>query len=293
MKRQRPVDTVAKSPKDRLSSNPLVGTSTIWTILIGSLMLSRTVAFSFPSKAFVPRPTRLHSTRAAAAESVVQAVQPKRFSSMKERREAQEAMIRHRVPPADNLVNAQMLELLSDQFLYPKKPKPKRERPRGRPESVPGAMSYETMLKFRQQEEQEELLTVIPYSTPVEPAVSPTFDTKEGATKKRKNNAVRGSARPETEKTTKERKKVVKNLPKPKEAEELVKQKLTKPARRSRSDKSVDLQKYYRTELLTAKEEYSLGMQVHFVMKCEEVHEGLAAKLMRLPTMEEWAHACG
>lgn len=54
-----------------------------------------------------------------------------------------------------------------------------------------------------------------------------------------------------------------------------------------------NLQKYYRTELLTAKEEYTLGMKVNFLVKCEQVHEGLAIDLERTPTIEEWARACG
>jgi len=56
---------------------------------------------------------------------------------------------------------------------------------------------------------------------------------------------------------------------------------------------NLELQKYYRTELLTAEEEYSLGMQVQLLIKCEQVHEGLAVEMMRLPTIGEWAQACG
>lgn len=59
-----------------------------------------------------------------------------------------------------------------------------------------------------------------------------------------------------------------------------------------RGDK-LSLQKYYNTELLTTHEEYSLGMQVQFLMKCEEVYDGLTTHLMRNPTIGEWAHACG
>jgi len=303
-KRQRPSEESRQrtSPMGRLSSNLLVGSkpsSTILTtvVLVSSLLLSQTAAFSVRPNAFVARSSSLQATRAASVDSfAVQAVQPKRFTSMKERREAQEALDRQRAPPKDKLVDAKMLELLSEQFLYPTKPKVEpRERPRGRPESVPGAMSYETMLKNRQQAEEQELSTVIPYSTPAEPSVTPTFDPKtQVGTTKRKNTGIRGYTKVEDEITVKTRKKVVKNLPEKKivPEEEMAKQKLIRE-RRYRSDKSIDLQKYYRTELLTAKEEYSLGMQIHFIMKCEEVHEGLAAKLVRLPTMEEWALACG
>jgi len=56
---------------------------------------------------------------------------------------------------------------------------------------------------------------------------------------------------------------------------------------------SLDFQRYYETELLKADEEYSIGMKIQFLVKCEHVHEGLSTHLMRLPTMEEWAEACG
>lgn len=213
---------------------------------------------------------------------------------MKERREAQRALDRQRGPSKDKLVDAQMLELLSDKFLYPTKPKTKpRARPRGRPESVAGAMSYETMLRYREQTEIQELSTAIPYSASAAPSATSTVATNEEVMTKtrQRNTGVSGSFE---NGGVKQRKKVVKNLPEKKTLteEEMAKQKVVRQ-RYGKTEKSIDLQKYYRTELLTAKEEYSLGMQVHFMMKCEEVHEGLATKLMRLPTMEEWARACG
>jgi RNA polymerase sigma factor (sigma-70 family) len=55
----------------------------------------------------------------------------------------------------------------------------------------------------------------------------------------------------------------------------------------------LDIQQYYRTELLTPDEEYALGMKIQFMDHCEQVHEGLSSALNRLPTMEEWAVACG
>jgi RNA polymerase sigma factor (sigma-70 family) len=74
----------------------------------------------------------------------------------------------------------------------------------------------------------------------------------------------------------------------------------------SKGQNSMDLQKYYRTQLLTADEEYSLGMKIQFMVLCESVHEGLVCSSStssssspiqqqreRLPTMVEWAHACG
>eukprot|EP00591_Stephanopyxis_turris_P001244 CAMPEP_0195524248 /NCGR_PEP_ID=MMETSP0794_2-20130614/23962_1 /TAXON_ID=515487 /ORGANISM="Stephanopyxis turris, Strain CCMP 815" /LENGTH=745 /DNA_ID=CAMNT_0040654425 /DNA_START=141 /DNA_END=2375 /DNA_ORIENTATION=- len=61
---------------------------------------------------------------------------------------------------------------------------------------------------------------------------------------------------------------------------------------RPKSDK-LNLAKYYQTTLLTPDQEYSLGMKIRFMMTCEEVHEGLSAKFMRLPSIAEWAYACG
>lgn len=55
----------------------------------------------------------------------------------------------------------------------------------------------------------------------------------------------------------------------------------------------LSLQKYYETSLLKAHEEYSLGMKVKFLMKSEEVYEGISAHLGRQPTIAEWAIACG
>lgn len=55
----------------------------------------------------------------------------------------------------------------------------------------------------------------------------------------------------------------------------------------------IDLQRYYRTELLTVEEEFILGDRVQFMIACEEVHEGLAFRLARLPTLGEWGAACG
>jgi len=54
-----------------------------------------------------------------------------------------------------------------------------------------------------------------------------------------------------------------------------------------------NLQKYYRTELLTPQEEYTIGMKIQFMIGCELVYEGLVERLDHVPTIEEWANACG
>ena len=75
------------------------------------------------------------------------------------------------------------------------------------------------------------------------------------------------------------------------------KQAVTKRGRKSKHGKSsyadADLQRYYRTELLTMEEEYIYGDRVRFMIACEEAHEGLAIRLDRLPSLGEWAAACG
>jgi len=54
-----------------------------------------------------------------------------------------------------------------------------------------------------------------------------------------------------------------------------------------------NLQRYYRTHLLTQEEEYTLGMKIQFLMKCEGVHEGLYLLYGRAPSLSEWSIACG
>ena len=100
------------------------------------------------------------------------------------------------------------------------------------------------------------------------------------------------------------RKAVFKNLPKGKhpEQQQLPQQEqsavddatLRPPFSKSKGiTNGMDIQQYYRTELLTSDEEYALGMKIQFMDKCEQVHEGLASAMNRLPTIVEWAAACG
>jgi len=63
-----------------------------------------------------------------------------------------------------------------------------------------------------------------------------------------------------------------------------------KPAKK---DAATIMQKYYYTPLLSHEEEYTLGMKVRFLVQCEEVHEGQSTALGRIPTIVEWASACG
>jgi hypothetical protein len=89
------------------------------------------------------------------------------------------------------------------------------------------------------------------------------------------------------------RKQVVKNLPRRKESIGETSKPPQPPKGWANKGNNLEVQKYYRTELLSADEEYALGLKVQLMVKCEQVHEGLAAEVMRLPTIEEWAAACG
>lgn len=62
---------------------------------------------------------------------------------------------------------------------------------------------------------------------------------------------------------------------------------------KNKDNEPPNLQRYYRTELLTSEEEYTLGMKIQFMINCELVYDGLCEQLERNPTIEEWANACG
>jgi Sigma-70 region 2 len=231
----------------------------------------------------------------AAVEDVVTPLTPKSSGNTKRRNEAVKAMKRTKVETALQGVDAQMLQLLSNQFLYPENQlseQTRASRPRGRPDFVPGAMKFETMLKFQQQ------------FGAIGASKDPRADTVEISQNKiseesaKKQGRVRGTllaadeleSLPET--IPMQRKRVVKNLPKPRDPRSESPAPKRELKGRAKAN-NLELQKYYSTELLTTEEEYSLGMQIQLLVKCEQVHEGLAVEMMRLPTIEEWAHACG
>ena len=243
----------------------------------------------------------LAAGRSAFTEEVMP-LTPKTASSSKRREEAIKAMKRTKVDTALDGIDAQMLELLSEQFLYPDPTPPaptKLSKPRGRPDFVPGAMKFETMLKFQEQG------GMMGITRDLSPATNDKASTiEEGfvhvpTVSSSKPSKVRGSASfssddelPENVDENKPRKRVVKNLPQRKEpSDEAPVPKQTLKGRAKANN--LELQKYYRTQLLTADEEYTLGLQIQLMIKCEQVHEGLSTALMRLPTMEEWAQACG
>lgn len=104
-------------------------------------------------------------------------------------------------------------------------------------------------------------------------------------------SAASGTEEPSSQKASRGR--VKKILPKTKSASE--KQKLAEDFSASpySTTNNLELRKYYTTALLTPEEEFKLGRQVQVMVQCEQVHEGLALQEMRLPTVEEWASACG
>jgi hypothetical protein len=245
----------------------------------------------------------LQSSRSSVTERVKPLV-PKSSSTQKRREEAVKAMKRTKVETALDGVDAQMLELLSGQFLYPdnksSEQESKKTRPRGRPDCVPGAMKFETMIKFQ---EQKGIMGVArdSYSESTKSPQMNDSSNDNSSAQARKPGKVRGSASgstddslPEETGGNKRRKRVVKNLPRRKDPsrETHAPERHLKLKGKAKAS-NLELQKYYRTELLNAEEEYTLGMQIQLMVKCEQVHEGLAMEVMRIPTIQEWAQACG
>jgi hypothetical protein len=274
-----------------------------------------TIALLSPVSGFPILPSRsspplllLQAARSSTAD-VVQQVKPRSSSSHKKREEAIKAMQRTQVESALDGVDAQMLELLSDQYLYPSiHPKRPTSRPNGRPDFVAGAMRHDTLVKYRERKEmgraardktksdassalysQPEILETM-YDTPSRKVNG----KKQPSSVKGANGAMDRTEIPEVnDGAIKKRKRVVKNLPERRDRTQIEAKKSGRILKGKAKANNLELQKYYRTELLTGEEEYSLGVTVQLMVKCEQVHEGLAIHLMRLPTIEEWANACG
>eukprot|EP00978_Attheya_sp_CCMP212_P004138 scaffold9005_cov53-Attheya_sp.AAC.1 len=238
------------------------------------------------------------------------------------------------------------LDTTADWFLTPAT----RPRPKGRPDSVPGATSITTLRSYKGSDPSSRVAAsqADDTSTPIysadhyeetvlsqmpnvqsttrgslsngvvqAPAAAPAPGSTEGTPapsgKKLRRRTKTTGARdtPQSGKSTttssttepppvKKRKQVVKILPKarprPEESGGDVLSTTSRGKRykpRSGDMLTKNLQRYYKTQLLTRQEEYSLGMKIHFMMQCEEVHEGLSIHLMRVPSISEWAYACG
>lgn len=355
------------------------------------------------------------SAAAASAATAAHPLEPRTPSSDDERSRAVSAMNRAKVESALLLgVDAQLLDMLSNQFIPfasaalaltenknesingsdddikgmdradsntnngdsdPKQQQ--QQRPKGRPNSVPGAMTYETMLRHREHSHmidqvRQNFLDQQQAASPAEVAAIATFlhtttttttnidntapataatvesttarttDTEiktigvEQSRRKIKafenNNRsnklpiqkakgsstvvptfevelpVSAAAAAAASKQSSSRKRVFKNLPKPKKSvvvedgdavgldndDAPVNSGRLRPSPRSKAQtNAMDLDQYYRTELLTSDEEYSLGMKIQFMELCAQVHEGMTGAMTHLPSIQEWATACG
>jgi len=284
----------------------------------------------------------------------MQPLRPESSASQKRRdavlREAQAATATRTVDSALEGIDAQVLELLSEDFLYPSvgdaqqssENKNTHLRPYGRPECVPGAMTWASMKKYQQKRdlmnhvvESNEPNAASMIKRKLEPRLhvsSKEVSRKQeesrikGARKRKSKNtendlpeAVEANAKEMTKtkkKATRKKRVVKKNLPKQRklnskssddsdeyferDSKDFIKSQ-ARPGRRrnpglnngGQGENNLELRKYYATELLTPEQEYSIGMKIQLMIQCEQVHEGLCIKEMRLPTMSEWAIACG
>jgi len=121
-------------------------------------------------------------------------------------------------------------------------------------------------------------------------------DTSGGGSASSSSSSSSSSA-PNSNDVAKTRKRRVKILPKARKMNEKDGETtgMMQPTKRGRNGEiePPNLQRYYRTELLTQEEEYILGMKIQFLMKCEHVHEGLYLETGVAPTLVEWARSCG
>jgi hypothetical protein len=269
--------------------------SAIFALIVTSMNALVNPANGFHLSGQRPRSHLLQAVRSPLPDTL-QPVKPKSATSREKREEAIKAMNRDKVESALDGVDAQMLEMLSDQFLFPsKKPSEPITRPRNRPDFVPGAMKYDTMIKYREQKEIDGMEKSA--------KVYGVFSNSDVKAERKKASPVKGSGDNNEGKTlsdsssgnfeVKKRKRVVKNLPPERKVISKMSSKRRNVSKGRSKVNNLELQKYYRTELLTAEEEYSIGIKVQLMVQCEQVHEGIALEHMRLPTVEEWATACG
>lgn len=288
-----------------------------------------------------------HTLNARSSSTVLEAikpVQPLKSSTKEKRMSVQKAWEQAQVLVLDEEDQDEspsatpFLDLFTDAGIASVKkiPRDKKEhtRPKGRPQSVAGAMSRTTLLNLNEIEARS-----FQYLDATKKSVSPNLPTpkKRGRGRPRKNQGPTddasvdeitsiaatsamenqnlddtealnnngdhkpsGSEDEDVSKGQKTRKSRVKILPKARKMKESDREEHTtgmmQPARkRGRKGKEdpPNLQRYYRTQLLTQQEEYTLGMKIQFLIKCEQIHEGLFQQLGRAPSMVEWAHSCG
>lgn len=292
--------TGRKRTRSSISKN--MCSSAMLALIVASMNVLVHPANGFHISPQQPRSFLLRAVQSPMSDTL-QPVKPKSSTSRAKRDEAIKAMNRVKVESALDGVDAQMLEMLSDQFLFPsgKQVKPT-TRPRGRPDYVPGAMKYETMIKYREGKERAGIENQQRQQVNRARVASESNNKTAGTAGREKAKSVKGSAsRIESKELSdsssakseaKKRKRVVKNLPERKDSAKRSVKRRTASKGRSRVN-NMELQKYYSTELLTGEEEYSLGVKIQLMVECEQVHEGLALQHLRLPTPKEWARACG
>lgn len=316
-------------------------------------------------------PSKLSTSSTATSNSggvVVEAMQPLRpeSSASQERRDAvlrdMQGATTRTVDSALEGIDAQVLELLSEDFLYPSagdahQPPERRKktgashlRPYGRPELVPGAMTWASMKKYQQK--RDLLNRVVENNEPgaashikreLEPRlhVSSKEVLRTESRRKEEASRVKGTRKrkskvaakvdelpeasagdtneiPKTKKAARKKRSVKKILPKQRKAKktssydaegdeyfenessDFIKSQ-ARPGRKRNpgannggvGENNLELRKYYATELLTPEQEYTIGEKIQLMIQCEQVHEGLCIKELRLPTVAEWAMACG
>jgi len=280
----------------------------------------------------------------------IQPLSPESSTSQKRRdavlRDAKETT--RTVDSALEGIDAQVLELLSEDFLYPSpgdaqkssgKKKNTHLRPYGRPECVPGAMTWASMKKYQQK--RDLMNHIVENNEPnsasmIEQELTPRLHVLSNEVSRKQTRGSRkrqgknseddlpeaaeknGKETPKAKKKATRKKRVVKkNLPNERKSKnkklssnsdeyfETVSKDFIKsqarPGRgrnpgntnRAQGDSNMELRKYYATELLTPEQEYVIGEKIQLMIQCEQVHEGLCVKEMRLPTIAEWAVACG
>jgi hypothetical protein len=275
--------------------------------------------------------TTLFAKTSSPSRSVsVQQVQPLQSSTQEKRLSVERAWEQARSLAMDeseeeSISATPYLDLFTDAGFANVKPIPKEKqthsRPKGRPESVPGAMSRTTMMNLNEIEAR-----AFQRANENSSIEMPPTPKKRGRGRPRKNatdstsvdeitsiaaTAAMNSDDPEIEigadglpvededLQTKQRKSRIKNIPKARKYKESEKEGETTGmmpfGKRGRNGElePPNLQRYYRTHLLTQEEEYTLGMKIQFLMKCEGVHEGLFLLLGRAPSLSEWSVACG
>lgn len=262
-------------------------------LLLGFIATAYSLAPSnYPSRTYSSSSIALKArSKTAVMDMEIQQVKPRKAAASQRQRVTDEMMNERDSADVSKvaLIDESMLEMILDNTASETTPLTK--RPKGSGSShrvtnmVPGAMSYKALLKYYQGQEKEPE-TIQNMGEPLESAAQSSTNTPK-----------RGRGRPRKTIQSELKRRTTNSMEENQSKEELVNgiNAKTTPQRiqPKRSKTNTDLKQYFETELLTAKEEYFLGTQVEFMGKCESVHEGLSINLGRIPTILEWAHACG